>query len=79
MAAAPGRGATDALPRGLALARWRWADKSVVNTEGLVKELGAVQVLDGLGGLGEGRVLDQRVSLMWRGVRKRAVWNQQVF
>jgi hypothetical protein len=62
-AAASGRGTTDVLPRSLALARWRRADESVVNAEGLVKEFGAVQVLDGLGGFGEGRVLDQGVSL----------------
>lgn len=47
----------------LALSRWRWADKSVVNVDGLVEELGVVQVLDGLGGLGESGVFDQGISL----------------
>lgn len=63
-AAAPGGGAADVLLAwALALARWRRANESVVNTECLVKELGAVEVLDGLGGFGEGRVLDQGISL----------------
>jgi hypothetical protein len=54
-AAASGGGATDVLlALALALARWRRANESVVDAECLVKELGAVQVLDGLRGLGEG-------------------------
>ena len=76
MAAASGRGTTDALPRSLALTRWRRADESVINAEGLVKELGTVQVLDGLGGFGEGRVLDQGVSLVWGCVRKEVICDQ---
>jgi hypothetical protein len=53
--ATAGGGATDVfLALVLALARWRGANESVVNAECLVKELGAVQVLDGLRGFGEG-------------------------
>lgn len=63
-AAAAGGGATNVLLGwSLALARWGRADESVVDAQSLVKELAAVQVLDCLGGFGEGRVLDQGVSL----------------
>lgn len=47
----------------LVLARWRWAHESIVDVKSLIKELMAVQVLNGLAGLGESRVFNQCVSL----------------
>lgn len=67
-AAATPAAATATLSSTLALARRRWANKSVVDLDGLVEKFGSVEVLDGLGGLGKGRVFDQRVSLARRDV-----------
>lgn len=67
-AAATPATATATLSSTLALAGRRWANKSVVDLNGLVEKFGSVEVLDGLSGLGKGRVFDQRVSLARRDV-----------